>query len=177
MYAGLTLQVLWFDDDVMSVRIAASNGAFSGVADLYASPDMFARLADEFQKFPTSGADSRELELGTFDQTLAGGGTKLSLTCADALGHGILAIQLRGDPKRGAGSADFKLSVEANAIDAFLQELRAVRLEVGAAATLRGLETFAVAAPEESNLLAAIGEVEQGEIVSARDVLSKIHGR
>jgi len=176
MIIGMTFQVLWFDDDVMSVRVQASNGLFSGTAELYEGLDLFTGLAAKISGFPTSKADSRDTELGTFNPAVGGGGAKLSLRCTDGLGHGLLSIRLRNDPKRGAGTAEFKIAVEANAIDAFVQELGAVQLEVGATAGLHGLETFALGPSEEAALLAAITEIERGEVVSAPEVISKIRG-
>lgn len=158
MIVGLTLSVLWFDDDVMSVCIQANNGLFSGTAEVYTELDLFTRLAARVAGFPGSRADSRTIELGTFDPTLAGGGVKLGFRCANGLGLGCLGIQIRNCPERGAGIAEFGFAVEANAIDAFVQELAATQLAVGASAKLHGREVFTLQQSEISVLLASISE-------------------
>lgn len=161
MAVGLTLSVSWFDEDVLKLRIQPGNGLFSETTEVYTELDLFAHLAARLTGFPVSGADSRTIMLGTFDPTLAGGGVKLGFCCANGLGLGCLAIQIRDRPELGAGVAEFGLAVEANAIDAFVRELSAVRLAVGATAELRGREFVTLYPNEVTALLAAVSEANR----------------
>lgn len=140
METGIKFEVIWTDDDVVEVRVHASNGRFAGTADCYGGHDAISRLADAVRGFPTSSDDRRELEIGTFDPAFAGGGARLVLRCVDAVGHAVADVTVRADP-RGNGWPDqiasFSVPVESAAIDDFVEALGIMPSVVGAVASLR----------------------------------------
>lgn len=137
---GLTLTIVWFDDDLVELRVRADNGRFSGTTDAYADRDGLAELVGAFQGFPRSIEDRRESMLGTFDAGYAGGGARLILHCTDAAGHAVMEVQLRTGPRDQRGKAEtveLVIPVEAAAIDEFVAALRRMPVEIGASASLR----------------------------------------
>ena len=138
--AGIKLELIWMDDDVIQVRVHASNGRFAATADCYCGLDGFARLAQAACGFPSSSEDRRELEIGTFDARIAGGGAKLVLRCIDRAGHAVADVTVRADSGMNgspAETASFAFPVEPAAIDDFVAALRTMPLVVGAVVHLR----------------------------------------
>ena len=136
---GLHVQILWFDADLTELRVHASNNHFAGMADLYINHDELAKLARAFRGFPASTKEQRDIELGNFNPNNGGGGLRLRLRCTDASGHVAVDVMLRTDPHHTGRSetAEFSVPVEPAAIDAFIAELDAMPLKVGATAYLR----------------------------------------
>lgn len=128
-----------FDDDVVELRVRASNGRFAGEAHGYASPRVGADLAAALRGFPATSEDRRSFELGTFDDRFAGGGARFELGCTDSAGHAFLLVRLRTDPKRdGRATAEFSIAVEAGAIDLFVHDLERLDSDRSITAALRG---------------------------------------
>jgi|SRR5882672_7866787 len=140
MTPGIEMSIAWFDDDVIELRVRATNGRFAGQAFAYVENNALPRLAAELQGFPLDAADSRVLEFGTFDASYAGGGVGLKFCCTDAVGHAEVEVRLRTDPRpQGrSDSAQFAITVEAAAVDEFVDQLKKVRLECGASVVLSG---------------------------------------
>lgn len=140
MNAGVSIEVIWFDDDVVKLRVAASNGRFAGSADCYCGHDTISRFVSAACGFPSSCEDRRVMEIGTFDPSCAGGGTTLVLRCVDRSGHAVVDVIVRADPRGAAGlaeTASFSFPVEPAAIDDFVTALGRMPWVVGAAASLR----------------------------------------
>lgn len=150
MLIGLELEILWFDDDVISMRVRTSNGRFAGTTDLYVGYDGFKELADAIRGFPKSSVDSREHELGTFDSHYAGGGVKIYMHCIDSAGHAAMEITMQTDSRETTGmsgqpeSVRLALLINAAEIDDFVADIEKIspaigRIEplVGATAVLR----------------------------------------
>lgn len=136
---GLDLRVIWLDPDLAELRIHASNGRFEGTADVYVDHQVVPRLAATFAGFPTSPADERDLELGTFDPKVAGGGVQIQVRCSDRSGHVVLRLRFRTDPSMNGGrseTAEFDARTEAAAVDSFAGALGGMRLERGASVRL-----------------------------------------
>jgi len=139
MDRGIEMTVIWFDDDLIELRVRASNGTFSGEADAYVSHSVSTDLARVLRGFPADINDGREFELGTFDPQCAGGGARFRFRCLDRKGHASVEVNLRADVHRlGAQSAIFLVPIEAAGVDAFADELTRMPLEIGARAVLRG---------------------------------------
>ena len=137
---GINLKLIWMDDDLIEVRVHASNGRFSATADCYCGLDDIAGLAEAARGFPSSSEDRRELEIGTFDSGFAGGGAKLVLRCVDRAGHAVADVALRADSRmsgRLAETASFSFPVEPAGIDDFVTALGSIPLVVGAVVSLR----------------------------------------
>jgi hypothetical protein len=138
--SGLSLSVVWFDDDVVELSIWASNGHFSGTVGLYDGHDVFARICDTVRGFPTSSQDRRELEIGVFDPRYAGGGARLRFRCVDSAGHAVVEVSLRTDPHRTGGRSEtdeFSMHIEPAAIDRFVGLLENTSVAAGARADMR----------------------------------------
>ena len=151
MNIGVTIEVIWLDDDLVEVRVAASNGRFAGAADCYCGHDTIPSLAAAARGFPSSSEDRREMEIGTFDPGYAGGGAKLVLRCVDRTGHAVVDVVVRADTRGVAGlaeTASFSLPVEPAAIDEFVAALGRMRSVVGAVARLRSATQQGAAADD-----------------------------
>ena len=139
MKTGLEISVIYVEEYLLQLRVAASNGSFAGQADIYAQASDALELADTLRGFPTRADDIREFKLGTLDETYAGGGAKFRFYCVDSVGHSLAEIALRHDPYRLGGAIDsaiLSIPVESSAIDAFVHELKQMAAVVGHRARL-----------------------------------------
>jgi hypothetical protein len=142
--SGIAVEIVWFDDDLVELRVRASNGRFAAAAELCVNLDALATLAGTLAGFPTSPADVRECTLGNFDPAAARGGVRLRLACTDALGHAAVRVTVRAagtaftDGRKTEDEfADLTIPVEPAAIDAFVEELRRSEIRTGWRAHLR----------------------------------------
>src|ERR1017187_1262301 len=136
---GINFEVIWFDQDMIEVALSCSNGHFSGRAEIYLSHQAFSELADVLRGFPSTGSDSRKVELGTLDPSHADGGVKMNFCCSDTLGHAVVEIKLRGDGRRALGyleSVALRIPIEPAAFDRFVLQLIAMDSTIGASASL-----------------------------------------
>ena len=62
--------------------------------------DNLSEFADALIRFPSRPDDSRDFELGTFNPDHADGGARMHFFCADAAGHAVVEVKLRGDACR-----------------------------------------------------------------------------
>jgi hypothetical protein len=142
---ALSIDVIWFDNDCLALRIRASNGRFCATAEVYADLDAISTIAKVFRSFPTSSDDRRELVLGAFDPGDAGGGVRLTLRCVNRAGHAVLDVDVRAEPQQtGAISetAKFATPTEAAFVDDFVSQLdRVKQLAIGPVAQLRSVDT------------------------------------
>lgn len=83
MNTGIKFEVIWLDEQIVEVRVTASNGRFAGAADCFCAHDEIPSVAAALRGFPASIEDRREMEIGTFDPGCAGGGAKLVFRCVD----------------------------------------------------------------------------------------------
>jgi hypothetical protein len=134
---GIEIKVVWFDDDIVELEVRASNGDFSGCAQLYADRDAPNSAATTLSGFPTSSSDDRKLTLGTFDSKVAGGGARFNFRCLDGAGHPVVNVELRADPhESGEQSASFLIRCEPSALDSFVHQLKSMSLNEGSNARL-----------------------------------------
>ena len=137
MDAGLEIRVLWFDEDVLKVRVSASNGVYSGAADAYIELQGLQHLAKAIERFPLSHLDRREAILGTFSNAEAGGGARLVFRCVDRSAHAVLDLSLRNPRAQETDEASqFSLRVEPAAIDRFAACLATMSIACGEKAWL-----------------------------------------
>ena len=139
MELGITIKVIWSDEDLIEILFSCSNGYFAGHAEIYLSHDKTSELAEALSGFPTSATDSRDLELGTFNPTHADGGAHMRFSCLDSIGHAQVVVKLRGGACKGLGepeSVALRIPVEAAAIDFFVRQLKAMDTASGASAHL-----------------------------------------
>ena len=103
---------------------------------MYENHSVFQRVADTLEGFPASVSDHRGLELGTFDDEFAGGGARLHFRTADALGHGVVDVELSSGDSQRREIADFVVPVEAAAVDRFVVAVRQLTVIAGARTAL-----------------------------------------
>lgn len=134
---GLSVEVAWFDEDVVELRIAGSNGLFAGETRVYAGREAFAKLAEFAKGFPASADDRRLVELGTFDPGFAGGGARIGLRCLDGAKHVALDVLLATQVEDNRHQrAQFWMEVEPAALDDFSRGIRELKIQKGAGASI-----------------------------------------
>ena len=139
MENGIKVEVIWFDQNSIEYLISCSNGYFSGQSEIYLAKENLRKFADALAGFPSSAADCREFELGTFNPDHADGGLKLRFYCLDSVGHAAVDVKLRGDACKALGEVEsvaLRIPVLAAGIDAFVSQIRTLNEEVGATAHL-----------------------------------------
>src|ERR1700677_4932691 len=104
MIVGLQLKYLWSDVDVIELRVIASNGIFSGGADLYAATGGLAEAASTLQGFPANTSDVRELQFGAFGSESAGGGANLRFSCKGGAGRAVLELRVESEDENDTHS-------------------------------------------------------------------------
>ena len=137
---GITLSIIYIDQDLIELKVQASNGHFKGETKLYANHDSLTVFAKSIGGFPSSADDNREFSLGNFDPKYGGGGVKFNFRFYDRTGRTVVEIKLRTDEDASnfdiSESAQFVIPIEAAAIDQFVKQLTNSKVEVGASATL-----------------------------------------
>jgi len=144
METGFHFKVLYRDNDLVKLRVSASNSSFGGEADVYLGTGQLGEVATQVQGFPKSVSDTREVMLGSFDPESAGGGVSMRLYCVDRSGHAYVETKIESD-RDSAGrvqSATLLVPIEATAVDSFVDELH--RLDTGTATTACLRATVAV---------------------------------
>ena len=135
MERGFRFELEWSDADVFEIRISAWNGKFGGSTAVYVPLGGLKEAATKIEGFPRHPSDKRELQFGVFGHKWAGGAVNMLFYCRDAAGHALVEAKIEsqhgGTPK--AESALFFVSVEATAVDAFVEDLR--RLEADQSGT------------------------------------------
>jgi len=126
---GLTLEIVWFDEALVELRVRCTSEWFAAAADCYASYDVFQNCAAAFRGFPRTPDDQREFTFGT----LAHDGVQVRLTCSDAAGHPRVDVRVRSEK----GKAEFDFAIEASAVDAFVAELDGASIRHGRVAVLQ----------------------------------------
>jgi hypothetical protein len=122
MNAGITLEPVWSDDDLLELRVVGSHATFSGIAEIYVSHSDPGRWYTAIAGFPSSTSDSRTIVGGAPSEGYAGGHMRLHFRCTDRLGHSVVDVQLvkawngSGVP---AEMVQFMMPVEASGVDAF----------------------------------------------------------
>jgi hypothetical protein len=142
---GIEIKVVYSDEHLVELRVRACNGHFLGTADVYVDHDELRRLAQSFDGFPRNAQDERHIQLGTFDPSYGGGGTRMRLHCLDSLGHCAISVELRTDAHAEitgeSQTATLVLVVEPALIDEFIPEFRRLAKSLEGPALLRCIPT------------------------------------
>jgi len=142
MDSGFQFELLWNDEDVLQLRIRASNSRFGGTADVYVPIGGLAEAAAKLEGFPRNPSDQRELEFGAFGPKTAGGGVHMRFYCEGAAGRAFVETTMESDHKgERAETAHFLVAVEAGAVDVFVSELQRLEAERRGFARLNVLVT------------------------------------
>jgi hypothetical protein len=127
MINGLTIEIIGSDEDLVKVRVHAGNDKFAGTIETYIAHDDLRHLAGGIRGFPISAADRREFALGQWT-----GKAHLTFRCTDGLGHAVVDIRLQDNRFQDRQqTVNLILSVEAAAIDIFVDALSDIRDEEG----------------------------------------------
>jgi hypothetical protein len=134
---GLAIEVAWFDEHMLELRLSVSNGKFAGETSFYAALDEPKKFAARIEGFPNAANDSREHEFGGTGLSEYGG-AKVRLACKDGSGHLTVRVDVVADlgPQLGVDSASVHFDALPAAIDRFVEELRNMGVEVGRTASL-----------------------------------------
>jgi hypothetical protein len=132
---GINIALEWWSEDVAIGVISCSNGTFSGEARVYMNPDELRKLGEALNGFPKDGKDRREVELGAFEPSFAGGFVHLKFHCTDSAGPAVVDGSVRADNTStgGPGCGEFSIPIEAAAVDRFVAELRRPRKDFASA--------------------------------------------
>ncbi len=130
--SGIEITIIYLDEHLIELAVSVSNGRFSGEANLYTGHDRLAKFADQLAGFPARAQDRREFDLG--------GDARFRFYCVDSLGHAGVNVDLQAVSYMtdDAERLSCFIALEAAAVDDFVEELRAMKLEVGETALLRG---------------------------------------
>lgn len=139
MEPALKTAVLWSDADVFKLRISAWDGRFGGVADVYVPIGGLSEAAETLAGFPATTSDKREIELGAFGRDVAGGGARLRFYTQGSAGHCFVEVQIEAcyNQSEAADNVSFRTSIEASAVDVFVQELQKLEAEKAGTGRLR----------------------------------------
>jgi hypothetical protein len=139
MEKSLIISYAYHDVDILELRVSAWNGCFGGTTNLYVGRSELDTIVEAIEGFPIDPADEREVTLGGFGTHFAGGATRLRFYCKGGAGHGMVEIQIEGDPAGGtvSESVTMKAPVEAASIDLFLPEMKLIGSQLSGVAVLR----------------------------------------
>jgi hypothetical protein len=136
---GLKLEVIWFDDDMLELKVCALNSMFSGQSTFYASLNEPTTFANHISGFPKSTGDVREYEFGGTDLT-GYGGAKIRMSCKDGRGNldfkVSISLTLFGDVQE-LETTTLHFATVPSAIDSFVEDLRKMQIRVGDNAKLQ----------------------------------------
>ncbi len=126
MDPGLEIKYVWNDEDVVEIRLSASNGSFAGVMEAYFGVGELAEIAESLTGFPTNHNDTRDISFGSTSMSAAGGAASLHFFCMDRTGTAFIDVSIVADPVSfdGGQRARFALPIEAHALDVFVTNLR-----------------------------------------------------
>jgi hypothetical protein len=122
---GLSVEVLWHDEDVLQLMVRVGNDEFSGAGKVYVAHGELREVAAAMAGFPSGRGDERHFTLGSFDPAAPGGGVSIHLKCETSAGHSFADVRVESDTTEGPmASAAFRFPFEAGAVDNFVVDLR-----------------------------------------------------
>jgi len=96
---------------------------------MYLAQHDLSKTAQILSGFPSDIKDTRDVQLGAFEPTAAGGGIHMSFRCIDSIGHAVVLVRLRADGCKGPAEPEtvcLYVPVEAGSIDSFVSEARSI---------------------------------------------------
>jgi hypothetical protein len=138
MDVGLQFQVIYYDQDLIEVRVSAWNGSFGGSANIYFGMGELEQIAAGLRSFPINPADRRDIQIGDSLSHLGGG--SMRFYCVDGAGHAHLELKINSR-RNNVGvveSVAMSLALEAAALDVFVEELHNLGVAKQGVARLSG---------------------------------------
>jgi hypothetical protein len=126
---GISVKVIWFDEDLVEILFRCSNDFLSGEANIYLEHNALADFANRLNGFPANVGDSRDITLGAQSSAEAKGGVQLHFSVLDSVGHSALDVKLRRDDCKAYGeieSVALRIPIDAAGVDSFVKQLRIV---------------------------------------------------
>src|SRR5215469_14395601 len=126
---GIEFEVLWLDKYVVNYQVTCSNGSFFGATRMYLAQHDLSKTAQILSGIPSDIKDTRDVQLGAFEPTAAGGGIHMSFRCIDSIGHAVVLVRPRADGCKGPAEPEnvcLYVPVEAGSIDSFVSEARCI---------------------------------------------------
>jgi hypothetical protein len=123
---GLAVEVIWFDVDVVELRVSVASSEFSGSVDVYAGHGSLAEDLETLAGFPRGKGDARAILWGQFGREWAGGAAELRFACIGVTGRSIVQARLEAGEELGGvvQAAVIAFEVDAGSIDRFLGRMR-----------------------------------------------------
>ena len=122
---SLSISVLWFDSDMIELRIRAASDRFAGSCDVYVSHGTLGEFASALAGFPAGLKDERCYEFGTLDPQSVPGFCEFRFYCTNSAGHTALDITIHDNyTKHPKSSAKFIIPIEPAGVDNFVQGLK-----------------------------------------------------
>ena len=138
---SLVIEAVWDDPDMLEVRVAVSNGSFSGQTNVYVGLGDLAVAADLLAGFPTNPRDERRVSWGSEEPESRLGRVELLFRCRTGAGHLVLAAEVTSSDMGAAETGQtvrLQLPFEAAGLDRFLEALRAIERAKRGTAMLEG---------------------------------------
>jgi hypothetical protein len=136
----LAIELVWEDQDLEELLISASNGRFSGIAQVYFGHGEIEDFANRIRGFP------RELSHRViFGNKQSDSCAELTFYCVDGVGHTMVKVslgeefQVYGRPIT-CGRVEFEMLFEPLALDSFWQELNQIAMRRSRRAVLPGID-------------------------------------
>lgn len=126
---GLRIWVIYYDYDLLELRVVASNGWFSGSTECYCTRRDLDELRARLRGFPTSPADARGFDLGTFGVGPSGGGVSVQLECPDSAGHPRARVHMESREDTPTESVTLSFPFEPAMLDSFVEALAALSVD------------------------------------------------
>jgi len=109
------------------VCVAAWNGAFGGVTDLYVRIDELEKIAAKLEGFPSQASETREFTLGALRENQSGGSIGMRFYRCQESRHGHVELKIASRKEAGeVQSVTLVFSIEAVSVDSFVKELRRI---------------------------------------------------
>ncbi len=129
--SGLTIKVIYSDDDLVELRVRAETTTFAAQADVYALQGTCPDIARKLAGFPTGIGDVRAFQLGSDEPDIyAGGGASIRFVCNSGSGRSFVRIVVHTDPDRDVATPDsepftanFAFQIEPASVDIFVRQL------------------------------------------------------
>jgi hypothetical protein len=132
---SLVIEAVWDDPDMLEVRVAVSNGSFSGQTNVYVGLGDLAAAAGHLAGFPTNPRDERRVSWGSEEPESRSGRVELLFSAE------VLAAEVTSSDMGAAGPGQtvrLLLPFDAAGLDRFVEALRAVERAKRGTAMLEG---------------------------------------
>ena len=132
---GLTIWLLWSEDEALGVELRAWNERFAATTDLISSTTSLSVFASRIAGFPARRGDERSFDFGTRRELVVGykdGYCSLRFRTIGSAGRAVVDVSVEADQhpdstaKASTAKAEFSIPVQAADIDRFVAALHAM---------------------------------------------------